>query len=348
MTTLKYYFSDGRYKSFDKYTIDEYGVIQHATRGNVLTRAVNFDNYNSVTVFDDDGKHYGVRVARAIASTFLGEPPTVQHTADHIDNDRQNDVLSNIRWLCKHGQSKNRTMSPILKNAFIIMKDGIEKTANEWLDALKDDLNPYGRKYTKCIIQQYAQKNQHGFSYKVFEDLHEELWKSIEGSNNEKNGEWFISSEGRMKYKTKYAENILDATRLNTNKGYPVVKIGTKLWYCHILSFKVFYPEKYAAKKDDEEVLHIKDNKLDFRPTMLYMGNRSQNRFDAYDNGKRDSGKTARKPCVSYINGILEKDHPSVSSAVIYLKNNGHPLATVTSVIEGIGKNKIRYGRTWE
>lgn len=45
MTTLKYCFSDGIYKSFDKYTINEDGVIQHVAKGNVLSRNINSDGY---------------------------------------------------------------------------------------------------------------------------------------------------------------------------------------------------------------------------------------------------------------------------------------------------------------
>lgn len=289
MKTLEYYFSDGRYKRFDNYTIDQNGVITNINTGNYISRYGK--EYNMVTVTDNDGVQCGVRIARAIASTFIGEIPTIHHTADHIDQVSTNDILSNIRWADKREQNDNRSTPIIKKSAFIIIKDGVEKTANDWVDALKDKLNHLGRPYTKSSILCYAQKQHCGFRYKTFDDLPGELWKVIEESKS-KMGRWYVSSEGRMKYKTRNAENVMSVDKLHNDNGYPTVRFSNKKWYCHVISFKTFYPEKFSAKKDDDMVLHVEDNKLDFRPSMLYLGKHSQNRFDAYDNGSRDNTKT--------------------------------------------------------
>jgi hypothetical protein len=233
------------------------------------------------------------------------------------------------------------------KSAFIVVNGGVEKTVKEWVEALKDETNQRGSRYTKSVIEKYATQEKFGFRYKKFENLPEEEWKFLDGSKNHK-GEWYISTEGRIKYKTKYAENVLSAECLCTHNGYPTISFGKKILYCHILSFKTFYPEKYAAKKDDDEILHINDDKLDFRPTMLYLGSKTQNRLDAYNNGSYDNTKIARKPVVSYVDGVLEKEHESLSSAIKYLKDNGFPSASATNVGSVVGENKIRYGRTWE
>jgi hypothetical protein len=37
------------------------------------------------------------------------------------------------------------------------------------------------------MITKYAQMQQHGFSYKEYPDLLDEVWKKIEGSNNKLN-----------------------------------------------------------------------------------------------------------------------------------------------------------------
>ncbi|AGE59829.1 hypothetical protein ATCVTN60342_618L [Acanthocystis turfacea Chlorella virus TN603.4.2] len=152
-----------------------------------------------------------------------------------------------------------------------------------------------------------------------------------------------------MKYKTEYAENVLTAEQLcKSNGGYPSVKIENKQWLCHILAFKTFFPDEYATKKDDEMILHRGDNKLDFRPTMLYLGNRNQNMFDAYDNGGRNGTKTARKPVASFINGKLEQEYPSLQNATKYLRENGYPRATQSGIRAGIITGGIRYERTWK
>jgi hypothetical protein len=106
--------------------------------------------------------------------------------------------------------------------------------------------------------------------------------------------------------------------------------------------------------KPGEIILHKDDDKLDFRPHMLRVGTYHENGMDAYDNGKFDDKSSARKKCVSYINGLLEKEHESQHDAMRYLRANGHPKATQSSISEALriinksGKSKIIYGRTWK
>jgi hypothetical protein len=114
-----------------------------------------------------------------------------------------------------------------------------------------------------------------------------------------------------------------------------------------------FFPEEWANKKPGEMVCHKEDDKLDFRPEMLYLGTASQNGKDAHDNGKFDGTKNARKKCESYIGGVLEKEHESQLDAAEYLRSVGFDKAKHNSIsiaLSGTRKNgspKVRYGRTW-
>lgn len=45
-----------------------------------------------------DGAVYSRRVNRLVCIAFHGDPPTPEHHAAHGDNDRANNVLSNLRW----------------------------------------------------------------------------------------------------------------------------------------------------------------------------------------------------------------------------------------------------------
>lgn len=51
------------------------------------------------------------RVHNIMAHTFLGEPPSPQHTCDHIDQNKYNNSLGNLRWLGKKGQMRNRAIT---------------------------------------------------------------------------------------------------------------------------------------------------------------------------------------------------------------------------------------------
>jgi len=348
---LKYYSKDGTLIVFNKYIIDN-GVIKNA-KEEPIAYSKNKSGYNICGVTDDNGKQWNIRVARAIASTIYGPPPTLVHTADHKDKNRENDTDDNIRWLCKKGQSSNQDRPETLKTAFLVDRYGEnEKTVTEWADYFnsKGEKNHMSREYTTGMIRQYAQKEQHGFSYKTYPDLPEEIWKEIIDSRN-KIGYWEISDMNRVKYVTKYAENVLSGDRFMLNGEYPTIGINGKKWLCHILAFMTFFPEEYANKKPDEMILHEDDDPLDFRPHKLRIGTQSENIIDSYNNGKRDGTKTARMKCVSYIDGVYELMHDSQDDAVKYLRHIGYDKASngrISDMLNPESKRNYAYGRTWK
>ena len=344
---LEYHFDDGSHVIFDKYTIDMSGIIINQKTGAVLTNRQKA-KYNVVCVRENNGRSRIILIGRAIASTFHGPPPTPKHTADHKDKNSINDTCENIRWVDKKGQSINRTMPDVCKSAFVIVRDGIEKTAKEWVLFLKNTKNTLGRDYTEHAIRDYARRTQHGFAYKEYPDLDGEIWKKITGSDNDK-GSWEISNMNRVKYITEHAENVLSGERLCLRNGYPMVRINGKHCLCHILAFESFFPEKYASKKSDDIVMHENDDKSDFRPSKLKLGTHVENSISAYDNGKHDGKKSERMKCSSYIDGLLEKEHSSQSEAVKYLKSIGFDKASPGAIRAMLnGTYKTAYGRTWK
>ena len=349
--TLEYYFEDGSHVIFNKYTIDDLGIIKHKISGQ--TPSYGKGTYNRCGVTDDEGKQRLILVGRAVASTFLGKPPSPEHTADHIVSEqKKNDALSNIRWNCKKGQRDNQIRPETQKSAFIVVKDGVEKTVNEWVDHMNDMKMPEDREFTYDMIVKYAQKKQHGFAYKVYSDLDGEKWEEIKGSRTKRDDYWKISNMNRVKYITKNAENVLWGDRLRRDKdGYSVVGISGKQRLCHILAFAAFHPELWAAKKSEEMVRHEDDDKEDFRPHKLMLGTASDNGIDSHVNGKREGTKTARIKCASYIDDVHEENHLSQSEAAKYLKTKGYPKASSSGISMALSnkcKCNMVYGRTWK
>lgn len=350
MTPLCYWFENGEHVIFNKYTIDN-GVIKNE-KGEPMAYAKNKAGYNTRGVTDDNGKRRSICVARAIASTIYGPPPSSAHTADHKDKNRENDTDDNIRWLCKKGQTLNQDRPETYNTAFLVDRYGEDKTFKEWTDYFnsRGEKNPYGREYTSDMINKYAQKKQHGFSYKEYPDIPGEIWKEIIDSRNTK-GSWEISNMNRVKYITKYAENVLSGDRLRLSNGYPTIYINRKHWKCHILVFMTFFPEKYANKKPDEMVLHEDDDPLDFRPHKLRLGTSSENRIDAHNNGKYDGSKRERMKCVSYIDGIYEITHDSQDDAVKYLRHIGYKKADCSNISHALNDkytSNFAYDRVWK
>ena len=346
MSTLQYYFEDGSHVIFNKYTITN-GVITDEKGKRMSYHKIG--KYNLCTLRDDSGNKRGIRVCRAIASTKYGPPPTQKHTADHIDRNTENDIDDNIRWLCKSEQNTNQRRPGDYKSAFIVVRNGVEKTVKEWIDHLKNEINHMGREYTSGIIAQYARMKKHGFSYKEYPDLPGEVWKKIIGSGNDKGGGWEISNMNRVKYTTRDVENVLSGQRLGLDNGYPKIYINGKHVKCHILSFSTFFPEEYAAKKPGEMILHEEDDRMDFRPHKLRIGTKIENTTDAYNNGKYAGTKATRVKCASYIKNVFEKEHESQMDAIRYLKILGFDKASVSGIRMATGgKRKTAYGRTWE
>jgi len=352
MTPLCYWFVKKgvlKHVIFNKYTIDN-GVIKNE-KGEPIAYSKDKGGYNKCYVYDDNGKTWNIRVTRAIASSIYGSPPSSAHTADHQDKNRENDTDDNIRWLCKTGQSLNRDRPKTNKSAFLVDRYGEnEKTVNEWVDYFnsRGEKNPFGREYTKDMIEYYAQEKKHEFSYKEYPNLPGEIWREIINSKTIK-GKWEISDMNRVKYITKHAENVLSEDRLCLGNGYPQININGRGWHCHILAFMTFFPEEYANKKPDEMVLHEDDDPLDFRPHKLRLGTRTDNSIDARNNGKHYGTKTDRMKCVSYIDGIYELMHDSQHDAEKYLRHIGYKKAAsqnISSVLND--KRNFAYDRTWK
>ncbi|AGE50123.1 hypothetical protein ATCVCanal1_258L [Acanthocystis turfacea Chlorella virus Canal-1] len=343
MTTLQYYSAKGKLTVFDDYMIEKNGIVTNILTGHVMSQCENASGYNRTTIRHEE-QPYTILTGRALASTFLGPPPTNRHTADHKDKNNSNDVLSNIRWLCKSGQRKNQTRPTEYKSAFLIVKDGVELTVKDWVKMYK---KPNGKEYTIERIQQFAQQQLNGFRYKVFPKLHGEVWKAVSGSKN-KMGEWFISNKNRIKYKTKYAENVMTVEQLTHLDGYPQIKINGKIIRCHYLSMMTFRPREYAAKLPGDIIMHKNDDKLNFNPFRLRWGTPPENGKDAHRNGKYDGTKKKQKPVASYINDVFEKNHESLRDAAKYLRENGYPTATRSNVTDGLYDGVVRYDRTWK
>lgn len=56
-----------------------------------------------------NNKDVGPGVHLVIAHTFIGPPPSPEHTVDHKDGDSMNNHLTNLRWATKEDQARNMT-----------------------------------------------------------------------------------------------------------------------------------------------------------------------------------------------------------------------------------------------
>jgi len=151
------YYTSNEKRIYDCYEIHEKtGEI----RNNQTNRYISSNdgkNTIRVTLFRDRNKGEKVSVARAILSTFVGEPPTRHHTADHINTNYQDNRLENLRWATKSEQSYNQTRTgdrDYKRIPIIVTIDNIEKEYQSISEAcscclIYDRLLPV---ISKCVI----------------------------------------------------------------------------------------------------------------------------------------------------------------------------------------------------
>lgn len=76
--------------------------------------------YYYVNLTRDDGKRVARRVHNIVGWSFLGEPPSPKHTVDHIDRDKYNNHLDNLRWADKRTQTLNRDVSVVCSDGELL------------------------------------------------------------------------------------------------------------------------------------------------------------------------------------------------------------------------------------
>lgn len=93
-------------KSLKGVRVSTMGRVQ--LRGGRRTEGTLFRGRHQVQLVAD-GKWASVKVYNLVAHTFLGPPPSPDHTADHINRDAGDNSLDNIRWATAKEQSRNRS-----------------------------------------------------------------------------------------------------------------------------------------------------------------------------------------------------------------------------------------------
>lgn len=94
---------------YEQYQIDEDGNIYSLKRKKFLCPTLNHDGYLNCRIFKN-GKGLSTSVARIMAYTFLGLPPKTMSdpTVDHIDGNRINNHVTNLRWLPRAKNASTR------------------------------------------------------------------------------------------------------------------------------------------------------------------------------------------------------------------------------------------------
>lgn len=103
------------YKNISEdYLISEYGDIYSLKTNKILKSNLDKDGYKEISLQLNNHKRQSFRIATLVMVTFGNCPPDniLDATIDHIDGNRLNNHISNLRWLERSENSSIRRVKP--------------------------------------------------------------------------------------------------------------------------------------------------------------------------------------------------------------------------------------------
>jgi len=141
-------------QDFPDYTIDEYGTVTNK-HGHIMTQLINRNGYFRVHL-TKNGTSYGKSIHRLLGETFIPNPEN-KPCIDHIDRNKQNNSLDNLRWVTYSENGQNRTIST--NNISCHKYISFNKKCNNW--RFKKIINGKGfQKYFKTLEEAIEYKNE--------------------------------------------------------------------------------------------------------------------------------------------------------------------------------------------
>lgn len=326
---------------FPNYSITNTGIIKNINKNKIITGTRGRDGYHSVKLSNQLGERKSCKVHRLVAITFLQNPDN-KPTVDHIDRDKTNNNVTNLRWATSTEQSQNKKHTTNQRETLNRSVDRIDvetesiletydslQEANEWLLQHKITENKHAVSAISTVCNK-KKKTAYGFIWRftdlipidneIWIDIAPEIVNGIEG--------YKISTLGRLKGRT---------GRINTgwdNSGYTHVSVGDKSYQLHRLVASAFKP---ILNQDKMEVNHKDGNKKNNSVDNLEWVTHAENVKHSFD-----TGLAPTKPVIQYdLTGKKIHSYHSIAEAK-------RALGIVHSFIGGaLDKEKKAHGFIW-
>lgn len=153
------------------YTVDEYGNIYSLRSKKYIKQRFDKDGYLRVHLCKKcKDKDYSVHktVHRIVAETFIpNDDPINKTTVDHIDTDKTNNHISNLRWLSVKENTSKANKDRDYSSYYKKIKAINVKTQEEYFfDSRKECTKFVGCTHVDiCSVLKGKQKTSHGYTF---------------------------------------------------------------------------------------------------------------------------------------------------------------------------------------
>ena len=117
---------------YENYSISNYGNIRNDKTGNILKGKISMYGYIEIHLDKNKIRKY-YRLHRLIAIHFIPNPNN-KSEIDHIDGNKNNNHISNLRWSTRSENSRNRGICKL--NTSSIKGVSFDKRCNKWRVAI--------------------------------------------------------------------------------------------------------------------------------------------------------------------------------------------------------------------
>jgi hypothetical protein len=133
-------------KNYPNYLISRNGVIKNNINNLVIKQQINKNGYLFVGLYNN-GERKMKKVHRLLADAFIDNPNNY-NIVDHIDRNKNNNTINNLRWCTQSENMRNRKIN---KNNNSGVK-GISRNKGYWICQYNDEVNKQINKYFSIAI----------------------------------------------------------------------------------------------------------------------------------------------------------------------------------------------------
>lgn len=112
---------------FSKYEVSTEGRVRNKKTKRILSTYSGDKGYIKVGLFSDSKKKYVIKVHRLVALTYIAKPDDLSQV-DHINRNRADNRLENLRWSSPASNSLNRLRRKVrievIKNIIAMHESG--------------------------------------------------------------------------------------------------------------------------------------------------------------------------------------------------------------------------------